>query len=248
MSRSPAHRLRVLAAVLTSLVSLVAWAAPASAATGAGTVYQFWGYYQLADGAWTFAQTGPDASAPADGSVEGWRFAIADQADPRFPRATPSFEDVCGGTQAGAGQKRVAVVVDYGREADSTTGEQPPAPRAACAVAPEAATGADVLAVVAEIRLEEGLTCALDGYPATGCGDALPALPPAAAEPDQSVQLAAPTGAAPTATDSPTTTAGEPAGEDGSFGAPLWLALAAAAAVAAIAVLAIRRRRDILED
>lgn len=242
--RPPRSLVAAALAALLGLSGLLASAAPAAASSG--SVYQFWGYYQLTDGQWSFAQTGPDGTEPADGSVEGWRFAISG-ADPRMPRATPTFEEICGTTPAPEGSKRVGVVLDYGRPADSTDGATPPEPRAECAVVPAAATGADVLAEVAEVRTGDGgLTCALDGYPASGCGEALPEVPPAAAEPDEPVELAGLAGAEATtpAADGDSAAAAEtPAEDGGGTGVAWWLGAAVAVVVVALAVVALRRRR-----
>lgn len=202
--------------LVPSLVALAALClgVPAAAGASAGPAYRFWGYYQAVDGEWQFAQTGPDATNPEDGSVEGWRFATAGPDDPRFPRALPTFDDVCGATEPEPGSKRVAVVIDYGRDVDGPEGAEPPSPRAECAVVPEDASGNDVLAAVAEVRSEQGLTCALDGYPATGCGDPVEALPEGAAAPDEDVPLSGLAGGS-TGTSG---TAGDGAGGDGSAG------------------------------
>ena len=228
---------------LAMLGALLAAASPA-AATGTADVFRFWGYYQIVDAEWGFAQTGPDDTAPADGDMEGWRFATTDSVVPRLPRAMPAFDEVCGDTEAVDGEKRVAVVIDYGRPADGEEGSAPPEPRAACAVAPEAASGADVLAEVAEIRVADGLTCALDSYPATGCGDPVPEVSPEAAEPDAEVELALPADATTDAAATPADSAPDKATDDGGgIGAGLLAALGVVLVVAGLAVLALRRRR-----
>ncbi|MFP5336796.1 MAG: SCO2322 family protein [Actinomycetes bacterium] len=235
----------VLGALALGLTSGVAPAA----ATGAQDAYRYWGYFQLTDGAWAFAQTGPDGATPADGAVEGWRFAVAGASDVRAPRALPTFEEVCGSDEAASGEKRVAVVIDYGRAADAADGAEPPEPRADCAVVDDAATGADVLAAVAETRVEGGLVCGLDGYPATGCGEPVPEVSPEAAAADEPVELTGLVGEAPaddaTTDEQPADDAA--AGDDDGPGVGLWLGIAAAAAVVALAVAAARRRRDLAD-
>lgn len=132
----------------------------------------FWGYFQWTDGEWQFASTGPDGATPEDGAVEGWRFA-ANSADlpPRPPRAEGDFEVICGSTpEPASGEKRVAVVIDYGLADEAPEGAEPPAARGDCAVVPEDATGADVMAAVAQVREQDSLVCGFDGYPASGCG------------------------------------------------------------------------------
>ena len=62
---------------------------------------------------------------------------------------------------------------------------------------PEKATGADVLvAAGATLRQDKALTCAIDGWPVTGCGDPVDPVPAAAAVPDASITIAAPAASA----------------------------------------------------
>jgi hypothetical protein len=246
------HPLSRVAALVAALLCLMTLTAPAASATG-GDTYRFWGYFQLANGSWAFAPTGPDGVTPVDGTVEGWRFAVVGPSDTRAPRATPTFEEICGGTDAAAGQKRVGVVLDYGRGADSADNSEPPAARAECAVVPEKATGADVLAAVAQTRVEGGMTCGIDGVPSKGCGDAVSDVPEQARAADEPVQLAGlatPTGSQPTAAAHAQEQAGEANGDDGGDGPGVlvWAGLGAIVLVAALTVIAMRRRRDLLQD
>lgn len=132
--------------------------------------YRFWGYYQWSGGQWAFAQKGADGVVPADGAVEGWRYALGGS-KPRVPRAAGDFEAVCGKTPAETGKKRVALVVDPGTPADALSGETPGPVTGTCVVTDVQATGAKILAAVAPVRIEKGLTCGIAGYPAKGCGD-----------------------------------------------------------------------------
>jgi hypothetical protein len=132
--------------------------------------YRFWGYYQWSGGQWAFAQKGADSVVPADGAVEGWRYALGG-AKPRVPRAAGDFEAICGKTPAESGKKRVALVVDPGTPADAPSGETPGPATGTCVVTDVPATGAKILAAVAPVRIEKGLTCGIAGYPSKGCGD-----------------------------------------------------------------------------
>ena len=197
--------LTVLGTVLALVLGLLT-AAPASAAS-----YQYWGYYQLTSGAWTFSQKGPAETKPADGSIEGWRWAITEESGtpPRSPRVAPTFDEVCGSTAAESGKKRVGVVLDYGRDVDGD-GTMPPDPVAECAVVPTAATGAEVLAAVATVRTgDAGLICGIDNYPASGCGGPVATLSDAQKAADTPATLA-PT-ATPQATPSTATPGAGPA-------------------------------------
>jgi len=234
----PTRYARLLrAAIIAILATLVGGivAAPAQAAA-----YRYWGYFHVAKGAWAFAQTGPAQVVPADGSVEGWRFAVADEKSMRTPRATPTFEALCASTAPAAGTKRVGLVIDYGRPADGADGAVPPAPRATCITVPAKATGSDVLvAGGAALRMDKVLTCGIDGWPATGCGDSVSPVPAAAASPDTKITIASPMESAATS----------PAADrsDGSGG----LILGGAGAVvlaAALGFAAWRRGRDATND
>ncbi|MFJ4711976.1 SCO2322 family protein [Streptomyces sp. NPDC088785] len=167
MSRA-ARPLLVLLVLLAAVLALAA-AAPARAAG-----YRYWSFWERADGAWTYATTGPGQNRPSDGDVEGFRFAVsADSEDATKPRGAADFGTICSGTHPRDGKKRVAVVVDFGTAADAPSGETPPKPRTACARVGTDATAAEALAAVAEpLRYDSSaLLCAISGYPRTGCGE-----------------------------------------------------------------------------
>ncbi|MGV1009887.1 MAG: SCO2322 family protein [Dermatophilaceae bacterium] len=187
-ARSRRGVLVVLAVVAAGLLALFG---PAGSATAAN--YQYWSYWQLTNGAWTFSQQGPQQTVPADGSVEGWRWAVDDGSGTRTPRAKPTFEQLCAATTAGTGSKRVGVLIDFGREVDGGgTTPQPPL-LATCAVVPTAATGADVLAGVASVRTDKSMVCGIQGFPATGCGGEVATLTDAQKAADTPVALPSPT-------------------------------------------------------
>jgi len=233
---------RVLRAAITFFLVMlagVAIAAPAQAAA-----YRYWGYYQLTNGSWAFAQAGPAQSVPKDGSIEGWRFAVADEASTRTPRATPRFDALCASTRVKAGTKRVGLVIDYGRPADAADGSTPPALRATCVAVPDKATGSDVLvAAGTTLRLDKGLTCGIDGWPATGCGEKVAPVPAEAASPDTAVTIPTPTPSAP----GPLLVKEADTSSTGSSW-PVFGGLAALVLVGALGFAAWRRGRDATED
>ncbi|HEX2892849.1 MAG TPA: SCO2322 family protein [Marmoricola sp.] len=232
--RRPSGRLWALAALLGLVVALLLPAASASAAA-----YRYWGYYQLNGTTWSFATKGPAETTPADGSVEGWRFAIGTEGASRFPRATPTFDDLCGDTTAKTGEKRVAVVIDYGRAADSADNSQPPAPVGKCAVVATAASGLEVLSKVADVRSDKGMICGVDGYPAAGCGDAVKTVPAAAKAPDTAVTLKVASAA-----DKTTANATPASSKDDGSHTGTWIGIGVAIVAAlAVALVALRRRR-----
>jgi hypothetical protein len=178
---------------LTVLVGLVATVLMTGRGADAAA-YRYWSYYHWTGDSWQFADTGPEQFVPEDGSVEGWRFLLAGETgDARTPRAPGDFDQICGSSQAGSGEKRVAVVLDYGVEVDAPEGETPPEPRGACAVVATAATGGQVLSAVAEVRAGDGLVCAIDGYPEFECAATvdIAAPPPAGSEEAVALQLPA---------------------------------------------------------
>lgn len=153
--------------LLAALLALTA--APAQAAG-----YRYWSFWERDGKAWTYATTGPSQTKPSDGDVQGFRFAVsADSKDATQPRGTTDFKAICADTPAKDGEKRVALVVDFGTAQDAPSGETPPKPRTACAQVGEDATSADALAAVAKpLRYDSNaLLCAIAGYPRTGCGE-----------------------------------------------------------------------------
>lgn len=163
----PARLITVVLTALAVLAAAVVTSAPAQAEDG----FKYWGYYQLTGREWSASKKGADGVTPKDGSVEGWHYAITTTKPDRPPRTDATFQDICEGATAEQGQKRVAVAIDYGTAAEADDGETPPKPEAECAVVPDDATGQQVLESVAQVRVEGGLSCAVNGYPASGCGD-----------------------------------------------------------------------------
>ncbi|HEY9369212.1 SCO2322 family protein [Streptomyces sp.] len=158
----------VAALLLGLLLSLFA-AAPAQAAG-----YRYWSFWESGAGKWTYASQGPATARPADGAVNGFRFAVSvDSSDSTQPRNAPDFAAICADTPAKAGTKRVAVVVDFGTPEDAPSGETPPERRTGCARIGVDGTSAEALAAVAKpLRYNsEALLCGISGYPVKGCGE-----------------------------------------------------------------------------
>ncbi|MFI2036076.1 SCO2322 family protein [Streptomyces bottropensis] len=165
----PRGVLLVLTGVLLVLASVGAGQARAAA-------YRYWSFWERDGSAWAYATQGPSTTRPSDGDVQGFRFAVSrDSADAARPRGGADFATVCGGTAARGGEKRVALVVDFGTAADAPDGETPPAARTACARVPDDASTAEALASVAKpLRYDtNAMLCAIAGYPGQGCGEAV---------------------------------------------------------------------------
>ncbi|MEU8524746.1 MULTISPECIES: SCO2322 family protein [Streptomyces] len=159
---------RLGAAVTAVLLTLLA-AAPAQAAG-----YRYWSFWDGAAGKWAYATQGPATARPADGDVNGFRFALSvDSADAARPRTAPDFAKVCADTPPKAGTKRVAVVIDFGTPEDAADGGTPPEQRTGCARIGPDGTSAEALAAVAKpLRYNSAaLLCGISGYPRTGCGE-----------------------------------------------------------------------------
>jgi hypothetical protein len=234
MSLSPRARLRAALVPLIAALLAVTVTGPAQAVD-----YRFWGFYQLASGSWSFAQKGPDQTVPEDGTVEGWRFAVSGADSSRFPRDLLTFDEICSTTPASAGNKRVGLVVDFGRAADSADNATPPEPTSVCAVVPTAATSVDVLKEAGDLRSEKGIVCAVDGYPATDCGGEVKDVSAEAKAADTPVQIAAPaaaTSAAGAQDTSPTSAEAEDSGNVVAY------VIAGIALLALLAFLLVRSR------
>ncbi|MFH8803448.1 SCO2322 family protein [Streptomyces sp. NPDC017936] len=214
---------RLAALALAALFLVLAGPAPARAAG-----YRYWSFWERQGDRWIYATEGPAMARPADGAVQGFRFAVSeDSQDASRPRGTTSFAAVCAQTPAQDGAKRVALVLDFGTPADAPSGETPPAARTACARVPEDATTAEALAAVAKpLRYDtNALLCAIAGYPRAGCGEQVSTG-----------------GSKPASTGKPTS-AGEPAGDDSGPSVGGYAGGALVAALAAAAVWQARRRR-----
>lgn len=141
-------------------------------AAQAETTYRYWSYWVGGD-TWTYSSRGSGFRVPPDAGVEGYRFVVSPQdgSQATAPGTASSYEALCPGQPAApVGQKRVALVLDYGPAGIAPVGETPPATSVQCLTAPESATGLQVLQQVAELRFHSsGLICGIAGFPATEC-------------------------------------------------------------------------------
>ncbi|MFG3233972.1 SCO2322 family protein [Streptomyces antibioticus] len=162
--RAAATRVLLLALALLLLVPAQAQAAG----------YRYWSFWDRSGDRWVYATQGPSTARPADGDVQGFRFAVsADSSDADQPRGAASFDAICARTPAKDGTKRIALVIDFGTAADAPSGETPPAARSACArVSPDATTAEALASVAKPLRYDtSAMLCAIAGYPRTGCGE-----------------------------------------------------------------------------
>jgi LPXTG-motif cell wall-anchored protein len=163
--------------LLTALLAGFALLGGAGQASAAGDNYQYWGYFQVQKGAFAYASKGAGVQIPADGTVEGHRWAASksEMITPRADLAKLTFDAICGNDKATADQKRIAVIVDFGPAADAIGADKTPTPFADCAVVPTKATGLQALQAVADVRTKVtsmGVAiCAIDSYPSTTCAN-----------------------------------------------------------------------------
>lgn len=214
-------------AVISVALLAVALSPAAQAAS-----FRYWTYWHGSAAGWSFATAGPASVIPADGSVEGWRFAITATAGAPGdqPRITPSFADVCAGTPEEAGRKRVALVIDPGPQSTAPDGQSPGPVVATCVVADPEANGYHVLRTVAEMRTEDGLVCGIAGYPTGECAPVIDSNP--GTDPTASPESVAPASVV---------AQGAPAASGGTAGAP-WATLLVLLVAGATGLLFWRRR------
>lgn len=207
--------------------------------------YRYWSFWERDGDSWVYATKGPGIARPANGDVHGVRFAVSEESGggPR-PRGAAGFDAVCGDTRPADGDKRVALVIDFGTAAHAPDGQTPPSARTECASVPEDATLGDALAAVAEpLRYDAGgLLCAIDGYPRSGCAE--PASGGGGGDGDDGDDAAREPGAE--GTDSVAADeAGGASDDDGGSGPSTGLAggVAMVAVLAGLTVWQLRRRR-----
>ena len=201
--------LRRLAGAALAVVLLTAAAAVGGAALSAGpahaqTLYRYWVFFHGTGGGWTASGRGAATWYPKDGAVEGWRYQVAGDGSGRPPRTSVPFGTVCAGVPATAGRKRVAFVFDYGTRADARPGQTPPRLRAGCATGRAGASAQEMQSSIASVRLRsDGLLCAFDGYPSTGCVDTIATAPSPPSPPPPPSVTAPPSATAPPSVTAP---------------------------------------------
>jgi hypothetical protein len=149
---------------------------PVALPVDASTAYRYWSYWNADPGAsqWRYATEGSGTHVPVDGSVEGWRFGIAGDESRISPVTLPDFTSICGPrTESGDSEqrdsKRIALVIDPGTPAEAPDGESPRTLITSCVTTASASTGLQILQSVAEVRMESGFVCGIDGYPVREC-------------------------------------------------------------------------------
>ena len=198
-----------VAAVAVIVATLAAVTVAVAPPAHAATAYRYWAFYVAAGDSWNYSQRGPAFEHPADGEVQGWRFAAQSPgSQDLLPRYRPDFAILCANTPAQQGQLRVGVVIDFGVPADAPPGQQPPSQVfTGCVRVPDGSTGMDVLnaAVGAgNVRIGTGryvgLVCGISGYPKAECAAAAAAAATATPATAVTTEPAAPAPTAQTST------------------------------------------------
>ncbi|MEU8886296.1 SCO2322 family protein [Streptomyces sp. NPDC048442] len=236
-------RTKLGAPLVTVAAALCALAPAAQAAEAAYTSdtsdtsssgYRYWSFWERDGSKWAYATQGASTTHPADGAVQGFRFAVSqDSQDAAKPRGNADFGAACAKTPAKEDTKRIALVLDFGTAQDAPAGEKPPAPRTVCAQVGTDATTAEALAEVARpLRYNNAaLLCAIAGYPKAGCAEQVSGKSSAAASPS------------PASSDSASSSAAGQGEGDGGPSAGLIVGFAAVLVLGAAAVWQARRRR-----
>jgi hypothetical protein len=135
------------------------------------TAYRYWSYWNAEPSSteWQYATEGSGTHIPLDGAVEGWRFGVAGEATRTQPSPLADFPSICGQVDAPGEGKRVAVVIDPGTPSEAPEGEAPGSVLTECVVTNEASTGLQILQAIANVRMNAGFVCGLNGYPAREC-------------------------------------------------------------------------------
>jgi hypothetical protein len=161
----------------------------------ADSTYRYWSYWTGGE-QWDYSARGPGFRVPADAGVEGWRFVVSpkDGSQAAAPEAPSTYDALCPATvPAPAGQKRVAVVLDFGAPGIAPVGEPTPPRSVTCVTAAAGATGLQVLQQVARLRFApSGLICGIAGFPASECPGQTARTAPATATPKAPEAPAAP--------------------------------------------------------
>ncbi|OYN88814.1 hypothetical protein CGZ92_03670 [Parenemella sanctibonifatiensis] len=183
----------VLLALALALLAPLLAAAPAHAQTEEGE--RGWRVFSLLNGQWNVTQDPPSMVVPADGAVLGLRFSAAPTDAPREPRAQTDVEAACGSVPISDDAKRVVVLIDFGAATDAPEGAEPPREGSAvayCKSVDPGATAAQVFEDLGRIDVQDESICAVQGYPAEGCGE--PASGPFPQEPEEEIDVQAGSG------------------------------------------------------
>ena len=151
-----------------------------SAPAHAESQFRYWSFWQSEGGQWSLASVGVGSVPVSQGAVQGWRFITSGVAAGAelAPRIQPNFAQLCSDSiDPQPGYVTMAIVIDYGTEADYADGTVPPSPRFECVTIASDSTSAMALAQISTIRENAGFICGLDQLPVAGCGEEVDVQP-----------------------------------------------------------------------
>lgn len=154
--------------------------------------FRYWSFWQSEGNEWSLASVGAGSVPVSQGAVQGWRFITAgvNAGAELAPRIEPNFLQLCGDSaDPKPGYVTMAIVIDYGTEADYSDGTVPPSPRFTCVTVAGDSTSAMALAQVSTVRENAGFVCGLDQLPASGCGEAIQVQPLTVGKPKTDTQM-----------------------------------------------------------
>jgi hypothetical protein len=168
------HSARAFGVVVLALVVSGICLAPGARAEGG---YRYWTFWISEGENWRFATEGPATTRTNEADVFGWRFAITTatatkDAQPSIA-APDAFAEACADMSAPLGEHRIAIVIDNGSADQAPDGEAPPENRIECVIAADGSTAAQSLSAIANLRVDQGFVCAVDGYPESECAPAV---------------------------------------------------------------------------
>lgn len=166
MSRRVTRLLTTVGLTVVALAPCLVTPGPASAGS-----YAYWSYWHDTGAGWKYSGCGAYYSqgdcVPADGTLDGWRFTVSSEGGATPPRYSAGFAKACESTAPKSGTKRVAIIVDYGTQADASN--RPIAAR--CATGGPQDNGGALLEQQFRITASQGFICSIESYPKSGCGD-----------------------------------------------------------------------------
>ena len=151
-----------------------------SAPAHAESQFRYWSFWQSEGTQWSLANVGVGSMPVSQGAVQGWRFITSGVAAGAelAPRIQPNFAQLCSDSiDPQPGYVTMAIVIDYGTEADYDDGTVPPSPRFECVTITSDSTSAMALAQMSIIREDAGFICGLDKLPVAGCGEEVQVQP-----------------------------------------------------------------------
>ncbi|MGH1552802.1 SCO2322 family protein [Streptomyces sp. L7] len=141
-------------------------------------VTRYWSFWDRTGTHWTYATQGPSTARPADGDIQGFRFAVSEDSADAKPRARPPTSRPSAPTPRPWKGKSASPSssTSVRRPTPRPTKPHPPPAPPAPTVSPDATTAEALASVAKPLRYDtNALLCAIGGYPEQGCGEQITA-------------------------------------------------------------------------